>query len=139
MTALRPEETIADGARRVAIDAVYEARDKNGTMHDAGQLASERVLGLLSAGGDSMIAVATERARQLEIYDLEHDDVHTAASELARAAECELRAALHGLNDRPLDWPFPDGWVADRSPEDRMTVAAAFIAAEIDRRARLVS
>lgn len=138
MTALRPDETIADGARRVAIDAVYEARDKNGTMHDAGQLASERVLGLLSAGGNALIALATERARQLEQWDLEHDDAHIGG-ELAKAAECELRAALHGLNDRPLDWPFPDGWVADRTPEERMIVAGALLAAEIDRRARLAA
>lgn len=45
----RPDESLEDGARRVAIDAVYEARDSGGTMHDAGALAAERVLALVEA------------------------------------------------------------------------------------------
>ena len=49
---LRGGESTLDGARRVAIDAVDEARDAGGTMHDAGALAADRVLALLAARGD---------------------------------------------------------------------------------------
>ena len=44
----RSGESLEDAARRVAIDAVYEARDSGGTMHQAGELAADRVLGLLT-------------------------------------------------------------------------------------------
>jgi hypothetical protein len=43
----RPGETLVEAARRVAIDAVYHARDTGGTMHDAGTRAADTVLELL--------------------------------------------------------------------------------------------
>lgn len=48
----RAGESLTDAARRVAIDAVYEARDSGGTMHDAGGLAAERVLQVVCESDD---------------------------------------------------------------------------------------
>jgi hypothetical protein len=48
-TQRRPEESVREAAIRVAIDAVYEARDSGGTMHTAGELAAERVLAIVNA------------------------------------------------------------------------------------------
>lgn len=47
---LRRDESLEDGARRVAIDAVYETRNDGGTMHDAGAAAAAAVLALADGG-----------------------------------------------------------------------------------------
>ena len=44
---LRPGEPILDAARRRGIDAVYTARDRGGTMHDAGAEAADAALEVL--------------------------------------------------------------------------------------------
>lgn len=43
----RPDESLEDAAKRVAIDAVYAARNRGGTMHDAGEDAAAAVLRLI--------------------------------------------------------------------------------------------
>lgn len=48
--ARRAGESLEDHARRVAIDAVYAARDRGGTMHDAGADAAEAVLAAVREG-----------------------------------------------------------------------------------------
>jgi hypothetical protein len=48
---VRPGERLSDAAARVATDAVYEARDAGGTMHDAGALVAERVFQLIERRG----------------------------------------------------------------------------------------
>lgn len=47
MSERRTGEQLRDAARRVAIDAVYHARESGGTMHTAGEQAAAAVLALL--------------------------------------------------------------------------------------------
>jgi hypothetical protein len=47
--AQRVDESVHDAARRVAIDAVYAARDDGGTMHTAGEAAADAVLLIVNA------------------------------------------------------------------------------------------
>jgi hypothetical protein len=41
---IRKDEAAADAARRVATDAIYQARDEGKNMHDAGEAAADAVL-----------------------------------------------------------------------------------------------
>lgn len=59
---LRADEAVAEGCVRVATDAVYYARDHNGSMHDAAQQAAEAVLGLLRDHAPGPMAMI-ERSR----------------------------------------------------------------------------
>lgn len=47
--AQRVDESVHGAARRVAIDAVYAARNDNGTMHTAGEAAADAVLMIVNA------------------------------------------------------------------------------------------
>jgi hypothetical protein len=48
----RSGESLEDAARRVAIDALYAARDAGGTMHDAGAAAGDAVSRIYRAAMD---------------------------------------------------------------------------------------
>jgi hypothetical protein len=52
---LRADEGLDDGANRVAIDAVYAARNDGNTMHDAGHAAAQAVLSLLGRHLDEVL------------------------------------------------------------------------------------
>lgn len=45
---IRHEEAAADAARRVAIDALYTARDSGKNMHEAGEAAADAVLRIVA-------------------------------------------------------------------------------------------
>lgn len=88
----------------------------------------------------TLLKIAAERAKQQERWDAAHDDSH-ARGELAMAAACyavhHTRASVrcpsgHGLKDA---WPFEQRY--DRRDQygviHRLTVAAAFLIAEIER------
>lgn len=45
---IRPGEAAADAARRVAIDAIYTARDSDRNMHEAGADAADAVLRIVA-------------------------------------------------------------------------------------------
>jgi hypothetical protein len=47
--AQRIDESVHEAARRVAIDAVYAARNDGGTMHTAGEAAADAVLMIVNA------------------------------------------------------------------------------------------
>jgi hypothetical protein len=57
----RPDEPLVDACRRVAIDAVYQARDSGGTMHTAGAAAADAVLALLAPIDDHLVHIGRER------------------------------------------------------------------------------
>lgn len=44
MAIKRDTESYAEAAKRVAVDAVYEARDSGGVMHDAGEAAANAAI-----------------------------------------------------------------------------------------------
>jgi hypothetical protein len=46
---IRGEETARENAQRVAIDALYRARDEGRNMHDAGREAADAALAVICA------------------------------------------------------------------------------------------
>jgi hypothetical protein len=134
---LRPDETLDEGAARIARNALYEVRNNNGTMDDAGNVAAERILALFD-WGDGIRRLMVERARQVGLgYDAVHDDAHEAG-QLRQAAFCYLREAM-GVDfntEPPPDWPFEAmAWQPGQRIDDLVQVGA-FVVAEIERLVR---
>lgn len=87
---------------------------------------------------DGISLATAERHRQVyeEGYTHEHDAAHDP-NDLTWAAWCLLdAAAADSPHDQvPSMWPFgEERWKPDQTPLRRLTIAAAMIAAEIDRR-----
>lgn len=77
--------------------------------------------------------IARERQEQIEKHGwtAEHDDAH-GSGELAEAASVILRSSWDS-------WPFEAHWadkIASKPYVERLTIAGALIAAEIDREMR---
>lgn len=64
MPELREGEALQDAARRVAIDAIYTARDADRNMHQAGADAADAVLDLAGTHTPYLLAVAARFARE---------------------------------------------------------------------------
>lgn len=87
---------------------------------------------------DAIVLIATERNRQRSNWSDTHDDEHdkgeliAAAACYASLAQRQITGALRrGVQVNP--WPFSDGWKPKPDPITNLTIAAALIAAEIDR------
>lgn len=94
--------------------------------------------------------IQEERAKQISKgFDARHDSQHTAG-ELTEAAQCyacvasaQIRGSsreewpvdmFNGFNDSLLQWPFEDNeYHPSKYALDNLVMAAALIAAEIDR------
>lgn len=101
------------------------------------QVLSHEYLAITSDQGLRLIA--EERLRQMDVhgYDEAHDDEHDRG-ELVKAAQCymmpHVRSHSVSIDEPPHGWPFePEVYHIGDSQIDRLTKAAAFIAAEISR------
>jgi hypothetical protein len=79
---------------------------------------------------------AAERRRQV-VEEGHHAESDAGRDDLAWMAWCLADRAVHGtLNDQdpPLMWPPDRDWTPGRTPIRALTIAAALLCAEIDRR-----
>lgn len=88
----RPGEPLIDAARRVAIDAVYAARDSGGTMHTAGAAAADAVLDLLEPIDEHLV----------DFGDEHFTVIHPLTERFAGAMhDCELHRWVRELGGPP--------------------------------------
>lgn len=80
---IRKGEAAADAARRVAIDAIYTARDSDKNMHEAGEAAADAVLRVVGMASDFDV-------RHRHIIVPTHWD--SAGSEWAFRCSCDMWA-----------------------------------------------
>ncbi len=95
----------------------------------------------MSATSQALQDIITERHRQqaVEGWTPGHDDQH-ASGQLAIAAACYALAAVL-VNFQAmvaLLWPWADAWWKPKGPRRNLVRAGALIAAEIERRDRLM-
>jgi hypothetical protein len=126
----------AEDVQLVAAFADLLATDADVATTEAHRLAT-RLVSVLGAGA---VKVALERARQLrdEGFTPEGDSAYT--TELARASQSYVAAALYSqatgakLALPPDSWPFPpDTFKPTAGPARNLEKAAALLAAELDR------
>ena len=80
-------------------------------------------------------SIIKEREKQINKhgYTAQHDSMYKN-KELMFAAMAYLNSAMYGAVVGEEDWPFDEDYWHPGSPEDDLAKAAAFIAAELDRR-----
>lgn len=138
MHTLREGEVVSE-----AVDAATYLRETARVMLARANELDPMELDIEGSGSPGAALIAQERIRQIAVegYTAEHDEAHPGTT-LAWAAFCYLeRVAQNRLPQQdpsvPYNWPFDRGeWKPKPTEMRNLVVAAALIAADIDRRWR---